>query len=74
MEIRGLGLLPFPARDSAQVALVLQLDEDAPRFIEAPEQVQRAGLVLPMIRLWPHSPVLALRAEYALAAFGLIDD
>jgi hypothetical protein len=30
-----------------------------------------AGLSLPLIRLWPGSPVLALRAEQALARHGL---
>jgi len=28
------------------------------------------GVTLPLIRLWPDSPVLALRAEQALALHG----
>jgi hypothetical protein len=32
-----------------------------------------AGCALPMIRLYPDTPVLALRAEVALRQFGLPD-
>ena len=39
---------------------------EAPRFVEAAETVERGGVALPCIRLWPGSPVLALRAELAL--------
>ena len=53
------------------MALVLRLDPDAPRFIEAAEQVELAGAILPLIRLWPGGEVLALKAELALERFGL---
>jgi len=66
LEVRNVGLLTLPVT-SAPVALVLRLDQAAPRFVEEPEQVTLAGLKLPLIRLWPDSPVLALRAERALA-------
>lgn len=33
--------------------------------------VQRAGIVLPSLRLWPDSPVLAITVEMALQKFGL---
>ena len=71
LEVRNLGLLPTPFRATAPVCLVLRLDPAAPRFIEAPETLARAGIPLPAIRLWPDSPVLALRAEQALAHYGL---
>ena len=71
LEVRNLGLLPFPYCDEVRVALVVQLDEKAPRFVEQAGQAMRAGASVPLIRLWPHSPVLALRAELALARFGL---
>lgn len=70
IEVRNLGLLTLPALDAAPVALVLVLDEAAPRFVEAAEEVERAGVPLPAIRLWPGSAVLHLRAELALARFG----
>lgn len=72
MEIRNLGLLPFPVRDEAPVALIVMLDERAPRFIEEPESAIRAGLAVPMLRVSPGGPVLPLKVELALARFGLI--
>ena len=69
LEIRNVGLATLPAAP-APLALVLRLDPDATRHIEAPERTTLAGLDLPMVRLWPGSPVLALRAEWALALHG----
>jgi serine kinase of HPr protein (carbohydrate metabolism regulator) len=69
LELRNVGLLTLPAIP-AHVALVLRLDPAAPRFVEKAERVVLAGIGLPLIRLWPDSPVLALRAEAALAIHG----
>jgi len=71
LEVRNLGIVPFPPASEIPVALVLLLDREAPRFIEQAEQVVRRGVSLPMIRLWPASPVLHLRAELALDRHGL---
>ena len=71
IEVRNLGLLPLPASAGAAVALLILLDPAAPRFIEAAETVSRGGMEVPQVRLWPDSPVLALRAERALEKFGL---
>lgn len=71
LEIRNIGVLTFPAARDVPVALVLRLDPAAPRFIDAAEQVEIAGMALPLVRLWPASPVLHLRAEAALARWGL---
>lgn len=71
LEIRNVGLVTVPVLDEAPVSLVLVLDRQAPRFVEAAESGERGGLDLPLLRLWPDSPVLALRAEAALARFGL---
>ena len=71
IEVRNLGLLTFPVESNVPVALVLQLDQAAERYIEGPEQVDRGGIVLPLIRLWPHGEVLAIKAELALASYGL---
>ena len=72
LEVRNLGLLPFPACDGAPVALLLSLDYAAPRFIDAAETAQIGTIAVPLIRLWPDSPVLALRAELALRRYGLV--
>jgi hypothetical protein len=70
IEVRNVGLVPMPVLGGVPVALVLVLDPDAPRHVEAAETGERAGVVVPLLRLWPDSPVLALRAEIALARYG----
>lgn len=69
LEVRNVGLLRYPC-SPARIALVIALDEAAPRFIEGPEQTRREGTTLPLIRLWPHAAALALRAEAALRVHG----
>ena len=71
LEVRGLGLLPFAPRDSVPVALLLRLDAGAPRYIEEAGRESLEGVSLPLITLWPRTPVLALRAELALTHYGL---
>lgn len=71
LEVRGLGLVTMPVLAAIPVALVIVLDRAAPRFIEEPETVTRHGITLPLIRLWPDSPVLPMRAELALRKYGL---
>jgi len=70
LEIRNVGLARM-APVTAPVALVLRLDPDAPRHVEAAEQVALAATSLPLVRLWPDTPVLPLRAEWALEMHGL---
>jgi serine kinase of HPr protein (carbohydrate metabolism regulator) len=72
LEVRNLGLLPHPVREEAAVALVLRLDDTAPRFIDAAENCTILGMSLPQIRLWSRGPVLHLKAELALAHYGLV--
>ena len=71
LEVRNLGLLEFPTVGDVPVALVVQLDPAAERFIEAAERVELGGVALPMVRLWPGGEVLALKVELALKRFGL---
>ncbi|PTR08805.1 MULTISPECIES: HPr kinase/phosphorylase [unclassified Novosphingobium] len=71
LEVRNLGLLRFPHLAQAPVALVLRLDADAPRFIDAAGRVERAGIAVPMVQLWPETPMLVLRATLALEHYGL---
>lgn len=71
LEVRNLGLVTMPTASAVPVALVIALDAEAPRFVETPEMTTRCGATLPLVRLWPGSPVLALRAELALRRYGL---
>jgi len=70
IEVRNVGLMRFPSV-SAAVALVLRLDPEAPRYVEDAEAIELLGHPLPLIRLWPGSPIMALRAEHALTLHGL---
>lgn len=70
LEIRNLGLLPFPTARDVAVALVLRLDEAAERYIGAAEQVELGGVALPLVRVWPEGGVLAIKAELAMERFG----
>ncbi|HWU01900.1 MAG TPA: HPr kinase/phosphatase C-terminal domain-containing protein [Novosphingobium sp.] len=70
IEVRNLGLMPCPVIESASIALVLRLDVLAPRYVETAPVEMIAGVSLPVIRLWPDSPVLPLRAEMALQRYG----
>lgn len=70
MEVRNLGIVPMPCTEAC-ASLVLRLDPTAPRFIEQAETIEFLGVRLPLIALWPDSPVLALRAEMALRHYGL---
>lgn len=69
LEIRNVGIVRLEAA-AAPVALVLLLDPAAPRFVETAGKATRGGVTLPLIRLWPDSPVLALRARWAMAIHG----
>ncbi len=69
LEVRNVGLVTLPAAP-APVALVLRLDPAALRLPERADTVDLAGVTVPLIRLYPDSPVLALRAERALALHG----
>ena len=69
LEVRNLGLLQFPVASEVPVALVLRLDADAPRFIEAAERVELGGVDLPLVRIWPGGSELALKAELALERY-----
>ena len=70
LEVRNLGLLDFPTLGDVAVALIVILDPAAPRFRDEPDWLERGGCRLPAIALWPGSPILALRAELALRAYG----
>jgi serine kinase of HPr protein (carbohydrate metabolism regulator) len=71
LEIRNVGLLQFETASDVPVALLLRLDRDAQRYIEVSETVELLGTAIPLVRLWPDSPALHLRAEAALKAHGL---
>lgn len=70
LEIRNVGIVTLPAVE-APVALAIVLREQAPRYVERIETVCIEGCQIPVIMLWPHSPVLTQRVEWALKIHGL---
>ncbi len=70
LEVRGVGLLRF-ATTSAPLALVIRLDDNAPRYIEKVAMCDRAGAKVPFLSLYPDGYILPLRAEQALRIHGL---
>lgn len=71
LEVRNVGLVPQPVTSFVPLALVLELTTEAHRLPDEPETLMLEGIALPLVRLWPDSPVLALRAEAALDRRGL---
>lgn len=71
LEVRNVGLLRYPVAEQVPLCLALRLDPAAERLPEKPESIELQGVALPLVRLWPDSPVLALRALAALSQFGL---
>ena len=71
LEVRNLGLLHFAVHPPTAVGLVIALAPDAPRHRDAPDECERLGVSLPLVRLSPHDAVLALKTELALRQFGI---
>ena len=70
IEIRNIGIVEMPC-NSAPLCLILELDEEAPRFIDEADRRELAGTSIPMIKFKPGDAVQAIRAEMALAQYGL---
>ena len=70
LEIRNVGLASFPATE-APVALVLELTDAAPRFVEQADSVEVLGMPIPHLLFDPSGPACAIRAEQALMRHGL---
>lgn len=70
IEIRNVGLARLPCTQG-RVGLVLRLDRAAPRFVEQAESTTIGGVALPLLALWPDTPALPLRAEWAVRLHAL---
>ena len=72
MEVRGLGILAFPALREAPLALVVTLDQPVQRMPDEylPVRVIE-GLTLPMIALDPFEASAPVKVEKALMLYGL---
>lgn len=71
IEVRNLGLMPMEPGPDSPVALLIELNRTAPRWIERCQQRTILGVAIPEILLTPDSAILAIKAEMALQAYGL---
>ncbi|MXO60201.1 serine kinase [Altererythrobacter salegens] len=69
LEIRNVGLVDLPVAE-APLALAVRLDPAAPRFVETATPAHFAGHAVPEIALFPDTPALPLRVEWALRQHG----
>jgi serine kinase of HPr protein (carbohydrate metabolism regulator) len=70
MEIRNVGLVDVLTAE-APLCLVVRLDRDAPRYIEQASVAELLGDHVPELALFPDTPSLPLRAEWALRTHGI---
>ena len=70
IEVRNVGLLTLPS-GSAPLSLVVRLDPAAARLPDSAARAEIARRAVPLVALWPGSPILPLRAELALKTYGL---
>ncbi len=69
LEVRNVGLVEMPVGEGP-VGLLIRLDPAAPRFVDEAAQEEVCGVDVPVIALFPDSPVLHLRAEWAVHKYA----
>lgn len=70
LEIRNVGIVVMePAQ--APLALIVRLDRDAPRYVEQASVAELLDDHIPDLALYPDTPWLPLRTEWALRVHGL---
>lgn len=70
IEVRGVGILEFPAEREVPVGLYVDLDMDAPRLPGGGETRSIAGVALPVLGLAGLEPSAPIKVEAALRLFG----
>ncbi len=70
MEIRNIGFVSLPTTQ-APVALLIQAQDNAPRFVEAVGKTDISGIPVPTIAFDIRGEAAAIRAEYALQMHGV---
>ena len=73
LEIRGVGIVDLPT-STAPVALLLDLENDPARMPDELAHRHIEGIAIPELAFAAGDAVQAIRAEYALARYGLIFD
>ena len=71
MEVRGVGILEYPAVRDVPVALFVDLEREVERLPEAPETRMIAGVAIPVLGISALEPSAPIKVEAALRLFGL---
>ena len=71
MEVRGLGILPFPSISDVPVALLVDLNLDVVRLPEPRQPVALAGCMVPVVAIGALEASAPIKIEIALRQFGL---
>ncbi|WP_164114350.1 serine kinase [Sphingorhabdus sp. Alg239-R122] len=71
IEVRNLGIMKTPYASKVPVGLIIVLEKEAPRFINAPGQEIIGDIKIPRIKMDAHGSALSIKAEWALRAYGL---
>ena len=71
LEVRGVGILEFPAVRDVPVALFVDLEREVERLPEAPETRMIAGVAIPVLGISALEPSAPIKVEAALRLFGL---
>ena len=70
MEVRGVGILEFPAESDVPVALLVDLDLEVERLPATPESRAIAGVAIPVLGVSALEPSAPIKVEAALRLFG----
>ncbi|HWW63472.1 MAG TPA: aldolase [Sphingomonadaceae bacterium] len=71
IEVRGIGILAFPALAEAPVALTILLDKEAPRMPDDPWPTRSfVGIDVPALALAAHEASAPIKVELALRALA----
>lgn len=71
IEVRGIGILEYPAERDVPVGLFVDLDSDPERLPVPGETRMVAGVSIPVVALSALEPSAAIKVEAALKLFGL---
>jgi len=71
LEIRHIGIIQMAYETNVPVALIIGLGDRPERMPERPASMNVMGIALPRVALAGLEPSAPIKAEYALACFGL---
>lgn len=71
IEVRGLGILPFPHESDVPVCLLVDLNLDVVRMPDGRDPVVIAGVQLPIVAVNALEPSAPIKVEVALRHHGL---